>query len=114
MHLLDRLLRRLVREGCLTVVDRHGGRHVYGRPHARLQPVTIRLRGRGTALRIALNPAMGATLRKLAELKPRTLALMHGPAFSGDCESALLALADDYDRRMMAKARDYGLVPAAA
>ncbi len=62
----------------------------------------------------ALNPAMGATLRKLAELKPRTLALMHGPAFSGDCESALLALADDYDRRMMAKARDYGLVPAAA
>jgi flavorubredoxin len=59
----------------------------------------------------ALNPAMGATLRKLAELKPRTLALMHGPSFTGDGASALLALADDYDRRMRAKAREYGLIP---
>ncbi len=58
----------------------------------------------------ALNPAMGATLRKLAELKPRTLALMHGPAFTGDGAAALLALADDYDRRMLAKMREYGLI----
>jgi flavorubredoxin len=57
----------------------------------------------------ALNPAMGATLRKLAELKPRTLALMHGPAYTGDGASALMALADDYDRRMRAKAREFGL-----
>jgi flavorubredoxin len=57
----------------------------------------------------ALNPAMGATLRKLAELKPRTLALMHGPAFQGDCAAALAALADDYDRRLLAKAREFGL-----
>lgn len=57
----------------------------------------------------ALNPAMGATLRKLAELKPRTLALMHGPAFVGDGEAALLALADDYDRRVLEKARALGL-----
>jgi flavorubredoxin len=61
----------------------------------------------------ALNPAMGATLRKLAELKPRTLALMHGPAFTGDCESALMDLARDYDRRMRAKAREYGLIAEA-
>lgn len=57
----------------------------------------------------ALNPAMGATLRKLAELRPRTIALMHGPAFVGDCASALNALGADYDRRMMAKAREYAL-----
>lgn len=57
----------------------------------------------------ALNPAMGATLRKLAELKPRTLALMHGPAFQGDGAAALKALGDDYDRRMLAKVRAYGL-----
>ncbi len=57
----------------------------------------------------ALNPAMGATLRKLAELKPRTLALMHGPAFTGDCATALLTLADDYDRRVRAKVREYGM-----
>ena len=58
----------------------------------------------------ALNPAMGATLRKLAELKPRTLALMHGPAYTGDGAAALVALGADYDRRMRAKAREYGLL----
>jgi len=58
----------------------------------------------------ALNPAMGTTLRKLAELKPRTLAVMHGPAFTGDCSTALLALADDYDRRARESARKYGLI----
>lgn len=59
----------------------------------------------------ALNPAMGATLRRLAELKPRTLALMHGPAFTGDGAGALNALADDYDRRLRAKAFELGLIP---
>ena len=48
----------------------------------------------------ALNPAMGSTLRSLAALKPQTLALMHGPSFTGDGAAALKALADDYDRRM--------------
>jgi hypothetical protein len=42
---------------------------------------------------------MGATLRRLATLAPRTLALMHGPSFSGDGAAALRALAQDYDRR---------------
>jgi len=50
----------------------------------------------------ALNPNMGATLRRLANLKPRTLALMHGPAFTGDCAAALSDLADSYDRRVRA------------
>jgi flavorubredoxin len=48
----------------------------------------------------ALNPAMGTTIRKLSDLAPRTLALMHGPSFSGDGAAALRALADDYDRRL--------------
>jgi hypothetical protein len=43
---------------------------------------------------------MGATIRGLARLAPRTLALMHGPSFSGDGAAALCALADDYDRRV--------------
>jgi flavorubredoxin len=47
----------------------------------------------------ALNPDMGATIRGLAKLAPRTLALMHGPSFVGDGAAALRALADDYDRR---------------
>ena len=48
----------------------------------------------------SLNPTMGPTIRRLADLAPRTLALMHGPSFAGDCATALQALADDYDRRV--------------
>lgn len=47
----------------------------------------------------ALNPAMGSTLRRLSNLAPRTLALMHGPAFSGDGAAALRNLGAEYDRR---------------
>jgi flavorubredoxin len=47
----------------------------------------------------SLNPAMGETIRGLTALAPRTLALMHGPSFAGDCNAALAALAEDYDRR---------------
>ena len=50
----------------------------------------------------SLNPGMGATIRRLAGLSPRTLALMHGPSFSGDGAAALRALAEDYDRRVRA------------
>ena len=53
----------------------------------------------------SLNPDMGATLRGLAKLRPRTLALMHGPSFSGDGGAALSALADDYDRRAFDRRR---------
>lgn len=49
----------------------------------------------------SLNPDMGTTIRSLATLSPRTLAVMHGPSFSGDGSSALHALADDYDRRAL-------------
>jgi flavorubredoxin len=48
----------------------------------------------------SLSPNMGKTIRGLAKLAPRTLALMHGPSFSGDGGAALRALADDYDRRL--------------
>jgi flavorubredoxin len=47
----------------------------------------------------SLNPDMGMTIRALAKLSPHTLALMHGPSFSGDGGAALRALADEYDRR---------------
>jgi flavorubredoxin len=47
----------------------------------------------------ALNPNMGATIRGLAKLAPRTLALMHGSSFGGDSAAALRALAEDYERR---------------
>ncbi len=50
----------------------------------------------------ALTPATAPTLRRLADLEPRTLALMHGPAFAGDCRQALLDLADVYEGRVRA------------
>jgi len=42
-------------------------------------------------------PASGATIRRLATLEPRTLALMHGSSFEGNASTALLDLADAYD-----------------
>ncbi len=46
----------------------------------------------------ALTPSTAPTLRQLAELDVNTIALMHGPAFTGDCSKALLGLADGYAR----------------
>jgi hypothetical protein len=48
----------------------------------------------------ALNPGMGATIRRLADVSPATLALMHGPSFNGNAVAALRTLGDDYDRRL--------------
>lgn len=50
----------------------------------------------------ALTPDTAPTLRRLADLEPRTLALMHGPAYAGDCRQALLDLADAYEARFAA------------
>lgn len=51
---------------------------------------------------LSLHPASGDTIRRLADLDVETLALMHGPAFSGDCAAALRDLAADVDRRVAA------------
>jgi flavorubredoxin len=48
----------------------------------------------------SLTPRTAPTVRQLADLRPSTLALMHGPSFSGDAVSALLALADYYQTRL--------------
>jgi flavorubredoxin len=48
----------------------------------------------------ALTPNTAPTVRKLAELKPHTIAVMHGSSYAGDGAAALNALADDYARRV--------------
>ncbi len=53
-----------------------------------------------------LTPATGATMRRLAELAPRNLAIMHGSSFTGDGASALTRLADAYDARLLAAVPD--------
>lgn len=47
-----------------------------------------------------LAPATPKVVGRLADLEPKTLALMHGSSFAGDCAAALRALADDYRRRI--------------
>jgi len=49
-----------------------------------------------------LAPSTPATIEQLAALEPRTLALMHGSSFTGDCAATLRALADSYRERITA------------
>lgn len=44
-----------------------------------------------------LTPTTATTIRKLADLSPKTLALMHGSSFNGDTVRALHELADLYE-----------------
>ena len=45
--------------------------------------------------------AATATMRTLAELSPRTLAIMHGSSYTGDGGAVLKALADAYEERFL-------------
>jgi flavorubredoxin len=47
-----------------------------------------------------LTPSTAPTIQALADLAPRTLALMHGPSAAGDCATALNALANGYAERL--------------
>ncbi|MCJ0906599.1 MBL fold metallo-hydrolase [Rhodococcus sp. ARC_M6] len=51
----------------------------------------------------ALTPELSPTICALAELEPKILALMHGPAYSGNCVEALRELANAYDSRFVAQ-----------
>ena len=51
-------------------------------------------------LATAITPSTAPTLRRLAGLAPKTLAVMHGSSFAGDGAAALNALADFYDDRL--------------
>lgn len=52
----------------------------------------------------SLTPTSGATLRRLADLDIATLALMHGPASTQDCSTALRDLATDIEGRITVSA----------
>jgi flavorubredoxin len=53
----------------------------------------------------SLAPSSGPTVRRLAELAPSTLAVMHGSSVAGGAAvAALSGLADDYDTRVMTAA----------
>lgn len=48
----------------------------------------------------ALTPSTAPAIRRLAGLKPAAMALMHGPAYTGDCVKALNDLAAGYKERL--------------
>ena len=47
----------------------------------------------------SLGPAVPATYRRLADLNPQRLAIMHGSSYDGDCPALLRALADVYEEK---------------
>ena len=51
----------------------------------------------------SLTPTTGSTIRKLAALEPRRVAVMHGSSFEGDCAALLSQLADFYEAALAAK-----------
>jgi flavorubredoxin len=51
----------------------------------------------------SLTPATGPTIRMLAALKPRRLAVMHGSCYAGDCATQLMKLAAYYETAHAAK-----------
>jgi flavorubredoxin len=61
-----------------------------------------------------LTAATAPTIRKLAALKPRTLAVMHGSSYRGDGAAALRALAADYERRFRASLQGAAVSSSAA
>ena len=61
----------------------------------------------------SLCPSTAPAIRKLADLAPRKLAIMHGSSFVGHAAPLLRNLADEYDRRLR-KALGERFEPAAA
>jgi flavorubredoxin len=47
-----------------------------------------------------LTPQTAPTIRRLAELNPTMLAIMHGSSYGGGAGDALIAIADEYERRL--------------
>ena len=47
----------------------------------------------------SIGPNVPATYRRLAELAPQRLAIMHGSSYDGDCATLLRSLADVYEQR---------------
>jgi flavorubredoxin len=47
-----------------------------------------------------LTPQTAPTIRRLAELNPTRLAIMHGSSYEGEAASALMSIADEYERRL--------------
>jgi flavorubredoxin len=59
--------------------------------------VEVALEGEQFGAPTALTPSTGPAIRRLADLAPTTLALMHGPSYNGDGTKQLMGLAGGYE-----------------
>jgi len=59
----------------------------------------------------ALTPKTAPTIEMLADLEPKTLALMHNAAYAGDCSKALRDLADAYAKRLAKATARFSIAP---
>ncbi|MCU1588068.1 MAG: Anaerobic nitric oxide reductase flavorubredoxin [Frankiales bacterium] len=63
----------------------------------------------------SLGRAVPETYRRLADLEPRTLAVMHGSSYNGDCAALLRRMADVYEQQFgCGSAEPVGALPAHA
>jgi cyclopropane-fatty-acyl-phospholipid synthase len=60
MWLLDKMLRKLIKKGELTVIDHKGREYRYGTPDPAFAPIVARLTDSGAAFAIASDPRVGA------------------------------------------------------
>ena len=60
MWLLDKMLKKLVKKGELTVIDHDGKTYRYGSPDPNHGPITVRLTDSGAAFHISKDPRLGA------------------------------------------------------
>jgi cyclopropane-fatty-acyl-phospholipid synthase len=58
MYLFGRYLRKLIRQGCLRVVDVEGKEHRFGSTDSQAEPLTITLRKRSLYWKLALHPGL--------------------------------------------------------
>jgi flavorubredoxin len=84
-----------------TLLSGDLGEHIgNGPPVTEDDIVGSAMEGEDMFLASSLTPALAPTIRKLAELQPSTLAIMHGSSYSGDGGAMLNALADAYAKRL--------------
>jgi len=60
MWLLDKMLRRIVREGSLEIISASGRHYIYGTPQPNQSPLIVRFTDRAAPTIVALNPRLGA------------------------------------------------------
>jgi flavorubredoxin len=73
-----------------------------GEPLTRQSIVPLAMQTEDMFKASSLTPLTAPTIRRLAALKPKTLAVMHGSCFAGDCVAELGQLADYYERGLRA------------